>query len=405
MAPSLFSKNRQIRSRSGSGGAVPGHWLCIFALSLILGLLGCGGGKSESLYVFDGKSNTVRVWEDLDKLFEAAKEGAKIPEASRRFESELLESITLAWGGLVVDDHNSRLYLVSTQGTVFVITQPKARNGKLMHSDILSFKLGSKADRFEKGSVFGQASLDSAHDTLYVMEKAEDGSSARVWHVGKVSRTPNQARLEVSKHTFRAKGDKEGIGLAANPSGKVYALFGDGKAFDGPEDAVKGPRLRQGESRGTNGAFPANPGHNQPIQLLTGEKTLLTGPLHYGALAHDADHHELYVLAKGSTGGQTSILVFGEGQFGGSPDQAPNRTLEGAPSLRILAHASHSDWLAGAHFTPAPAGSDPAPKAHRGQGKGQGRLTLWKSPSEGNPPVEIKSLPKADEIRGLAIGE
>ena len=379
--------------------------LGLAALLALCGALGCvdddasGGG----IYVYDGPSRSVLVWKDAEKLLEAAKDRKEPPKADRTFRINFRDG-NLAWGGMALDDSHNRLYLVSDKGTVHVVNNPRTQTGSISGtSNITSFTLGSPgSDRYSGGSVFGQASVDQARNILYVVENAKDGDGARIWAVGNASQVPNGRTLAKDEHTFGADGDKWGAGVAAGQARMVYGLFGDGKDFEINlnNDAIGGPRLREG----TDARFPSNPVHLRPINTLVGANTQLPEPLGYGSLAYDGQHNALYLFAHPSREGdpaKASLMVFGAGQFHGSHDQAPQRTLAGVPrDLRIIAHPRQADWLLGAGFTAAATGSEHG----LGEGKGRATLYLWKAPSEGGAPATIQKLPGTSEIRGLAMG-
>jgi len=372
--------------------------LCLAGFLALSGTLGCvdedaGGG---GLYVYDGASQSVLVWKDVDKLLEAGREGKEPPKADRTIKSGSIRSLTLAWGGLALDDSHSRLYLVSEKGTVYVIANPKTQDGSISGtSNITSFTL----ERYPGGSTFGPASVDPNRNTLYVVENDKEGDAARIWAIGNASQVLNGSSLGKDGHTFGAEGDKRAVGVAAGQARMVYGLFADGKDFeDNQNNAIAGPRLREG----TDARFPSNPGHQRPINTLIGAQTQVPDRLGYGSLAYDNQRHSLYLFAHPSREGdpaKAGLLVFGGSQFHGNHDQAPNRTLAGVPKdLRIIAHPLHADWLVGAGFTQAPGTAEP------GKGKGRATLYLWKSPADGGAPTTIQKLPGVTEIRGLAMG-
>jgi hypothetical protein len=417
----------------------------MFCLPLILALLGALGcvddaGGGGGIYVFDNGSRSVLVWKEMDKLYEAARDGKETPKAERTITSgNLPKDFTLAWGGLALDDSHNRLYLVSESGKVFVIHDPRTQKGDISkNTEITSFNLGSAGtDHFNSGSVFGQATVDPAKNILYVMENAKNGEAARIWHVGNASAVPNGKTLEKQGHTLPGENsqieDKWGAGVVAASGHKVYGLFGNGKDFeDNNGHAITGPRLREGSA----GSFPANPGHNHPINTLVGNKQHFPKPFKFGSLAFDRRHHALYAFvpaakapkpkpdkapdapepdgvtktpeqAQSADEPKSAILVFGEGQFHGSHDQAPKRVLADVPEdLRIIVHPLDADWMLGAAFTPAAGKADKGKGKGKGQGQGKGQKTLymWKSPSEGGKPVKVPGLPGVSEIRGIAVG-
>jgi hypothetical protein len=425
--------------------------LCLAAILGLLGTMAChkrDGGKT--LYLFDGDSKSVLVWNSVGEVYDAAKESKDLPKSNRQIKSDELTGMTIAWGGLALDPTTDTLYLVSTRGKVCVIPRASTQKGTLKQPDITWFRLGRDGDD-SSGWEFGQASVDQASNVLYVMATRKDGAH-RVWQVSSPNRIPNGTDRPTQATNFNAPNDRRGCGLTVGTGGRFYALFGGGEAISelGGE-ARSGSRLRQGIRQGATGRFQTTAA-NAPSNLLIGADTQLPGRSRYGSLAYDDARHELYVLT--GTDAQTSpkILVFGEGQFHGTFNQRPNRTLDGVPSqLRILAHPRNSDWLVGASFTQAggrprradeanaaneddeaedrdpgqeqdrPGDQDPAPEPdpgprnrrrggnhaiHDGQGRasGGGRLTIWKSPNDGGTPVTTPNLPGLQEIRGVAVG-
>ena len=370
------------------------HPICLAGILGLLGTLGCidedGGG---GVYLFDNASSTIQVFSNVEDLHKAAKDGTAVPEAVRSIKSDAFKGINLAWGGLALDDRNHRLYVVSEGGTVYAMVNPKDLKGSISGKDqITSFKLGSSSDRLGSGSVFGPASVDPVGNCLYVMENAKDGSESRVWVVRNASRNTAQTVAKGPASHFFVEGDKRGAGLAAGVGHHVYALFGAGNDFDdGHGNDVSGPRLREGSAF----AFPANPLHNRPINTMVGKNTRLPDATEYGSVAYDGRHHSVYVLVPPAGDAAAAILVFGEAQFHGQHDQAPQRTLPDPPKdLRIIAHPVHADWLLGAAFTRS---------GGHGSGKGQDCLYLWKAPSGDGTFVKVTALPGVQELRGMAM--
>jgi hypothetical protein len=383
------------------------RWPLALLAPLALALmLGCGGKRGDTLYVFDGASRTVLAWDNLDQIHQAAREHKPLPPADRQIKSSQFDDLNLAWGGLVVDSVTDRLYLVSTQGTVYAIARASAQKGPkpLRKADLTWFRLGSGKERGESGRGFGPASLESGHNLLYVVEQDRDGQTPRIWHVPQLSKIRPGSSLAPEGHGIRGKDgtDRSAVGVTAVPGGRFFALFGDGDAVDpGDGSSVRGPRLRQGR----NGELPVN-SRDQPVQFLTGPGTRLKDRFAYGSLGFDAHRHELYVLAGNASSAEAprQILVFGESQFHGSYEQAPQRTMSGVPdALRILALAPDGNWMVGAAFSPETRDSDSRRSRSAGQGTGQSGLTLWADPHLGKPPIALPDLPGAREIRGLAI--
>ena len=376
----------------------PGLLPRLLSLGILLAALGCTDQEpGAGLYVFNGASHSVLVWENLDKIYDAARGGRELPKPVRTLKSGKFNSLTLAWGGMAMDKTRNKLYLVSEEGKVFVIARPGNQNGDLSKStDITSFNLGNaSSDRLPSGSVFGQASVDTVHDVLFVQENAKDANSARVWHVQGASRIRDGAAVGKDHNTSEVNGDKWGAGVAAGQGHAFYALFGGGDSIgDFTGTGLAGPRLRQGEPRTGGSWFPTHIlGHG--VNLLVGDKTRLPEAARYGALAYDHQHHELYVLTEPAAGTDPGrILVFGAGQFRGTINQAPRRTLERVPrKVRLIVHPGQSNWLVGL-------GSDQG-----GGGRGQASLYIWKEPSGEGRMMETPALAQGAEIRGVAFGD
>ena len=357
------------------------------AILALAGALGCvdhnPGGTT--LFVFDGSSSSVKVWDDVNKVHDAFSKATAAPDPDRTIQfTSVVSPLTLGWGGLAVDNSRNRLYLVSQGGTVYAIAKADTQNGNLSSTnDITSFSLASASDHYGSGA-FGQAAVDVANNTLYVQETSLDGQQARVWYVANVSNWPNQVPTPVA--TLAVASDQWGAGLAAQ-SGKVYALFGSGSSiYDSFGNPISGPRLRMGQ----NNAFAA--GSN----VLIGSATGIPGPVNYGSLGFDNQHSLLFVWAQNSS--PAAVLMFNQSQFSlNGLNQAPFKTLGDAAgtlaNLRIISHPANSDWLLGADMaTPALTGA------------GTGTLHIWKSPSGGGVAAVSGPLAAAPEIRGLAVG-
>jgi hypothetical protein len=357
------------------------------ALLVLLGTLGCKGKDNTgvTLFVFDGSSSSVKVWDDVNKVQTAFAEGTEVPAPDRTISStSVMGSITLAWGGLALDNAKNILYLVTETGTVFVIPNADAQNGDISStSNITSFTLGTSSDYYSSGA-FGQAAVDSSTNTLYVLETSLDGSQTQVWYVPNASQQFNQT--STPENTFSAASDQWGVGLAAH-SGNVYGLFGAGNAvYNSQGTPYTGPRLRLGQ----NYAFPAS------SDVLIGATTGLPGPVNFGSLAFDSQNSILYVWAQAAN--PDDVLMFTQNQFILSGfDQAPSKTLSDTSAtlanLRLIAHSANSDWLLGADM-PTPALT----------GAGTSTLHIWKNPSGGGVSAVSGTLSVAPEIRGMAIG-
>jgi len=373
------------------------RWL---GLAALLPLLNCVGDTSgTTLYVYDNTSSTVRVWSDVNNVYDAATAGTTVAAPDRVITSSLYSSITLAWGGLARDDNRDRLYLVSQAGTVFDIHNAGSQDGTISAtSDITYFTLGASTERYSSGSVFGAASIDPTSDILYVLETALDGTACRVWVISGASSQANAGALTpASSYTSGIDTDTYGSGVAAIPGSGVFGLFGGGGAIYTASSTFTGPRLRLAPG----GSFVSTDSTGYGYDVIIGGDTLLGSSATYGSLGFDASNSCVYVLAGP---GPTGIQVFTRSQYTSHAlDEAPVRTLgDSAASLadlRILAHAPYSDWLLGAEYAATTSGT--------GIGTGLPTLFIWKAPADGGTAVQA-AMPESSsgtlQIRGMAIG-
>jgi len=365
----------------------------------LLAALGCVKDTSGGtpLYVYDNASSSVKVWNDVDKVYAAAKASTAVPAADRTITSTVIGNIDLAWGGLAQDNNSNRIYLVSTDGIVYVITKANTQNGSISNtSDITSFHLGaSGTDRFSQGSVFGQASVDGGQNILYVLENANDGSATRVWRITGASQVGNESTFSpATSFTVGVSNDTFGCGVAAVPGGNYYGLFGGGGTIYNGDGTLNysGARIRQSP-------FVALPLVSSGVQI--GPNTGLGSPLAFGGLAYDSQNSAIYVFAPTSSApASASILVFNNSKFTSGLNQAPSRTLGDAAgalnTLRTISHPATGDWLLGVNFTVSPT-------SVIGEGAGGPSLLIWKAPSGGGAAVSA-TMPGTTEIRGMAIG-
>ena len=373
------------------------------ALLALSGALGCvdHNPTGTTLFVFDGASQSVQIWADVNTVFTATSGIAAAPD--RTITSSLLTGVKLGWGGLAVDANSQRIYLVSETGTIYVINKANTQNGAIsLNTDIYTLSLGvNNSDRFANGA-FGQAALDQSQNTLYVMETSLDGSNTRVWTIPNVSSLPNQYQVPVSQ-TFTVSGDTWGSGLAVvQGGGGVIGLFGAGnQIYDPSGNAYTGARMWLGSGTG----FPTPVSGYVQNGVIIGKGSISgfssTAPLTYGSLAFDSQRNTLYAFGQGSP----QVVVFNKSQFtigGNNFNQTPVRTLADTSltSLRVLSHPANGDWLLGANYTTAPSAT--------ATGTGGPNLLIWKEPSGGGSATSV-SLPTpasgtAPEIRGMAIG-
>ena len=69
-------------------------WLPVFLATLAM--LGCVKKETGStLYLYDSGSSAVVTWENVDKVYEAAKEGKPVPAADRTIHYKEFKNMTL----------------------------------------------------------------------------------------------------------------------------------------------------------------------------------------------------------------------------------------------------------------------------------------------------------------------
>lgn len=342
--------------------------------------LGCTDSTNTSgtaLYAFDSTSCHVLVWDDVSAL-QAGGSSAIAP--TRTLSGSAMGSIqtggaNLAWGGLALDSSSSRLYLVSTAGTVVRVENASSASGEISGTqNIVTFYLGQGSDRLSGGN-FGQASVDSNGATLYVTES--NSQTSRVWRISNPSRISDGSTVSLSD--MAVSGDTGCTGVAAGRSGGVYAYCDGGTNVKDPLNvSYSGPRLRTG-----TGGLSSN--------VLIGGKTQLGK---YGCLAMDYGNSKLFVGVHNTdaTGTTSPILVFSTGTFNMGWNQAPDMVLtaSGLTNLRLITHPGNKDWLVGAEAT-------------SGSGAGRNVLWIWQSPLNASSTPTTVTLDSTVKILGLAM--
>lgn len=356
-----------------------------------LGTLGCvdapkaGDTSGTTLYVFDAASKSVKVWADVNTLYDAP---TAVPAPGREISGSAITNVaTLGWGGMALDTSGNRLYLVSETGDVARIEKARTANGALSQfSDLAGFSLGnSSTDRFSSGSLFGQASV--GNNVLYVTEYSKDGLASRLWRVndpGSVMPQTNVPR-DSSVVTVPDAGDKNGTGVAAGQGSDFFAFFGGGKSvFDtSGTTATDGPRMRYG-----NGTFTQMGNVVIGLNSKLGTSDVTT----YGTMGFDRALQLLYVARQWPNSGEAAVMVFTQSQFNqANANQAPSRvlpeTVATLPNLRFITHGGTKDWLVG---------------GDRVGDAGTNILRLWKTPSAGTASVPV-NLGASVVLRGLAL--
>ncbi|HJV49540.1 MAG TPA: hypothetical protein VJ549_09730 [Geothrix sp.] len=339
--------------------------------SLLLLVSGCkepdgtsGGTSGVALYTFDSTTSEVFVWKDLNTVYDSA----TAPAPSYQITSSLFSKVTsLAWGGLAFDSQRGILYLVSDSGSIVRVSNIRAQSGSVPNGEVVSFSLSSTG-RLTNGK-FGQISVDTSNDTLYISENGD--SATQIWVVPGASTQIQDA--SVTLQALATSGDMGGTGVAA-ASGSVYAFFKDGGTVG--IDALTGPRLRKGAASGFN-----------PTQVILGDQTTLGI---YGALAFDYGNGNLYVARHNTDASSTAppVQVFTTGMFGSTYNVAPYKTLGSATSqadLRVLAHPGTKDWLVGLGTTAS------------------STIYIWKSPLGGTDAKVVVISPTASVFKGIAV--
>jgi len=359
-------------------------------LALSLGLIqGCvdpeeeGGNTSgTTLYVFDtsdSASSRVLVYSDLSALFDD-----NTIEPSRRLSGSKIDTVrNLAWGGMCFDANGNRLYMVSETGDVVRVERARSASGNISNPiDIASFRLGGSGERLSDGK-FGQASIDTRENILYVTES--NSSDTRIWVVRNPGSITDGTSVSNSNLLSIPDGDRGGTGVAAH-SGFVYAYFDDGSYINNPLSGVSysGSRLRRGSSTG----------FARETSLVIGDASdsvNRTQLAKYGSLAIDQDGQVYFArhLSDAAVSSGNAILFFRPGQFSPGLNQAPERTFASISNLRIISHAVTRDWLVGALSA---------------EDWGSGTIWIWKSPSSASSASSVLfSVGSNVTIRGLAL--
>jgi hypothetical protein len=341
------------------------------AASCLLLAVGCKDPGSSTagsaLYTFDTTTSEVYIWTDLDKLYDSPTNAP-----TYQISSSLFSQVTnMAWGGLCFDQNRGNLYLVSDTGSIVRVSSIRSQSGTVPSAQVVSFSLSSTGRLTT--STFGQASLDSQTDTLYITENGS--SNTQIWVVANASTQVQSATVPLQ--SIQVSGDTGGTGVAA-ASGVVYGFMSNGGTVG--IDAWTGPRLR----KGTSTAFPAD-----GSQVIIGTNT---GLGIYGALALDTGNGHLFVARHNTDSGGTAqpIQIFTTGQFSSGINATPYKTIGSAtsqPSLRVIAHPGTKDWLVGLS----------------GEGAtGYDTIFLWKSPTDGTDAVAV-TAPAGSVLKGLAV--
>lgn len=344
--------------------------LCCAAL---VGLVSCvdpnsasGATGDTTLYAYDNANKQVLFWGDLPASFTAGT--FTTPKAT--LTTSFFNNVTpLAWGGLAMDSSRNRLYLVGETGNIVRLDSVRSLTGSLSSTDVVTFKLDTSV--LLSGGKFGQISVDSGTDVLYVTENGT--TSTRIWVVTNASTRGNNATVALQE--LKLSGDTGGYGVAAH-GGVVYGSFTDGDSV-GTSPVLTGYRLRKGSSSSWD-----------PNLVLLGDQTGLGT---FGTLALDHSNGIIYagVSAVDAPGATDPILAFKTGQFGGTYNQAPDHIVGDTATvanLRVLAHPGNKDWLVGLSAT------------------GNETLWIWKNPSS-KTSVSFKAVTAVSgaQLRGIAL--
>lgn len=345
----------------------------LFCCAALLGLVSCvdpnsasGSTGDTTLYVYDNANKRVLFWGDLPKAYDSG----TFTTPTATLTTNFFNNVTpLAWGGMAMDPTRNRLYLVGETGNIVRLDSVRSLTGSIASTDVVTFKLDTSV--LLSGGKFGQISVDSSNDTLYVTENGT--TSTRIWVVGNASARSSNATVALQE--LKASGDTGGYGVAAH-GGLVYGSFTDGDSV-GTSPVLTGYRLRKGAGLSFD-----------PNQVLLGDQTGLGS---FATLALDHSNGILYtgVSAVDFPGAADPVLAFKTGQFGGSYNQAPDHIVGDitlVTNLRVLAHAGNKDWLVGLSAS------------------GDETLWIWKSPSsKANLTFKELVATSGSQFRGAAL--
>ena len=372
-------------------------------VAVLLGALGCvdappaGGTAGTALYVYDNVSGDVRVWDDVNALYDSVHP----PEPTRTLGAGTIRNCRPLWGGLAMDAGTDCLYLVpATGGRVVRVSRASTQNEPKLKSKALdTFHLGEAGDRFPGGSLFGPASVNPQTGILYVTESSADRRRMRVWAVPDAAKAADDSTIPKTAALTPLSSDRGFAAVVGGQGGDVYGFFPNGNTVKNllGTDEYEGPRLRAG----TKAA-----GFEKHKRVLIGPATRMEDPdagSTYGSLAFDPLQRLLFVSRQATSASVPAVLVFETGQLGGNFDQAPKHHLKDTaaalPYLRFLSHAARKDWLVGADWLPA----NKPPKTEDGKGgAGTAKLHLWKSPSSGGTATTV-TLGGGIQVGGVAL--
>jgi len=369
-------------------------WGALAVLSLSMACVDKVGGDTgvAPLYVYDGTTNSVLVWNDINDLYKAGHDGTTVPGPNRTIDlNTAAPSLALAWGGMAMDDSTQRLYLASADGSkILRILHAGTKSGDLTTSpgeDRISFSVDMAAGSFSGGAL-GQVAVNSSGDLLITQWSS---TQSQIWKISDQAQTANpNGKFTGASYLVNnaASGDSNCTGVAVVGTQSIYAFFGNGNNITVGNDDFTGPRLRYGTF---SGGFLANT--NVIINKST-DTSKATKLLAYGCLAYDTSNSRLYTATSAT---DFPILVHTSGKFSSqSPvDVVPSNQLAGPTNgaLRIIAHAGQKDWMVGAESTDGAT-----------QGTGTNKLWIWRAPSQtadtANPSPVYVTLPDASSTSG-----
>jgi len=367
-------------------------WGALAVLSLSMACVDKIGGDTglAPLYVYDGASNSVLVWDDINDLYDDATASKTIPGPNRTIDlNTAAPGLKLSWGGMALDSTDQRLFLVSQDGSQVVrILRSGTQTGTPSTSEYITFSIPSDGPGALTSNVFfGQVATNSSGD-LVVTES--DDTKSQIWKLSKAIQDATQtpSSTPIAKDTtnvinYVATDNTKCTGVALDGK-NVYAYFGGGTSIQpDPTTTYSGARLRYGNF--TDGFTTAQ---NVIIDVVSGTTCRLAD---YGCLAYDTSNKRLYTATKDTS---YPILVHRQEPFNQKFKQPPTSLLTGPNNgnLRIIAHAGQKDWLVGAESS----------DGVNTQGAGASTLWIWKGPSVGDTHVSL-TLPGSLKILGLAL--
>ena len=161
-------------------------WGALAVLSLSMACVDKGGGDTGKapLYVYDGTSNTVMVWDDINDLYKVG-DGGAAPAPNRTIDLKTAaQGLQLSWGGMAINSSNQSLFLTASDGSkILRILHVGAKSGDLSNystDDRIAFGVDSTGTGGFSGGVLGQAAVNTNGDLL-ISEWSP--SKSQIWKI------------------------------------------------------------------------------------------------------------------------------------------------------------------------------------------------------------------------------